>query len=156
MIAQIQAIQLIITLKDYEVVDKVLKIDFDDDDSTDPQDPSEDFKPQGGGGGDESGGSASGGSHQNYKTGHTYVWFDRGGWKQTGQAPVQGYYQGTTKSGGKYTDGRWHNGLSGQNCMDYFLGLLTNKINSKDSGSFHYAYDVIDDHPAAADVDVRF
>ena len=135
------------TLKDYEVVDKVLKIDFDDDDSTDPQDPSEDFKPQGGGGGDESGGSASGGSHQNYKTGHTYVWFDRGGWKQTGQAPVQGYYQGTTKSGGKYTDGRWHNGLSGQNCMDYFLGLLTNKINSKDSGSFHYAYDVIDDHP---------
>lgn len=113
------------TLKDYEVVDKVIKIKVDEDnDSGNSSDPSDEFTTQGdGGGGGSSGGALHGGGSKVAETQPiVYVWFDKGGFTADGRRPAQGAY---SKSAG------WINNNSGTNPIDYQISLITKKIRAK-------------------------
>jgi len=123
------------TLKDYEIEDKVIKLKDETGDDNDPTDPSDEFTTQDGGGGAGGGGSAGGNSAtwtSTFGRKYAYVWFDRGGWEETGQngalrAPAQGYYQGG-----------WHNNPSGKSTYEFFIGLLTTRISQDCNHTVHY------------------
>lgn len=123
------------TLKDYEIEDKVIKLKDETGDDNDPTDPSDEFTTQDGGGGAGGGGSAGGSSAtwtSTFGRKYAYVWFDRGGWEETGQngalrAPAQGYYNGS-----------WHDNPNGKSTYEFFISLLTTRISQDCNHTVHY------------------
>lgn len=137
------------TLKDYEVVDKVIQIDIEDENKEAYKDPTEEFSTQddgGGGAGGGGGGSGGGGDWSDTKTNRTFVWYDRGGWVDSGQAgsgryPVQGYYN---RADGKWYDCYGANPKSTSDnhfyTYDFFIARLTEKVQATYGSQYTYNY----------------
>lgn len=146
------------SLNDYEIENKVIKLENRTEDDSSVTDPSEDFTVQddsGGGAGGGGAGSASGGVWSDTKTNRTFVWFDKGGFvdegegAENGKYPAQGYYQ---RSDGKWYDNHGQNPMTtlenfktneytkGFYTYKFFMDRLTEKVQSKYGSAYHYDY----------------
>lgn len=127
------------TLKNYEIKDKVIKLNVDDNDGSSYINPSEDFTTQDGSGSSGDNGSPGSGGNPSYskvRAGKVFVWYDRGGWEEQTQAgagniPAQGYFDSAAAGG----DGRWYDNTgahpkktqSAFYTCDFFINLIGSK-----------------------------
>ena len=136
------------TLDEYEIIDKIIQLDIEDDeeeedfDESSYIDPAIEFAVQDGSGSSgENGEPGSGGDpvYSKSRSGKTFVWWDRGGWEDldqpgSGQQPAsgQGYF---LKGAGDDHEGRWYkpDGTGGKKTESefYTLTFFLDKIGAK-------------------------